>query len=119
MTRDRASWIGCVLLAVVIAIVLAGWPKRRRAAAAVRPRPRTTCSPPPGLQVIWLKLLKVWPILKPSPPQEIVKHNYQGTNRFLVCTDQNSKACYVGDEAAFQRHQNLANQEILPPESVT
>ena len=51
--------------------------------------------------------------LNTLPPQEIVKHRYQGTNRFLVCTDQNSKACYVGDEAAFQRYQNLASQEDI------
>ena len=30
-----------------------------------------------------------------------------------MCTDQNSKTCYVGDEAAFQRYQNLATQEEL------
>jgi len=48
--------------------------------------------------------------LKTLPPQEIVQHRYKGTNRYLVCTDQNSKACYVGDEAAYQRYQNLANQ---------
>jgi len=51
--------------------------------------------------------------LKTLPPQEIIKHRYEGTNRFLVCTDQNSKICYVGDEAAFQRYQNLAAQEEL------
>jgi hypothetical protein len=48
--------------------------------------------------------------LKTLPPQEIVQHRYKGANRYLVCTDQNSKACYVGDEAAYQRYQNLANQ---------
>jgi hypothetical protein len=48
--------------------------------------------------------------LQTLPPQEIVQHRYQGANRFLVCTDQNSRACYVGDEAAFQRYQNLATQ---------
>ena len=48
--------------------------------------------------------------LQTLPPQEIVRHRYKGTNRYLVCTDQNSRSCYVGDEAAFQRYQNLANQ---------
>ena len=38
--------------------------------------------------------------LKTLPPQQIVQHQYKGTTRYLVCTDQNAKACYVGDEAA-------------------
>jgi hypothetical protein len=48
--------------------------------------------------------------LQTLPPQEIVQHRYKGTTRYLVCTDQNAKTCYVGDEAAYQRYQNLANQ---------
>jgi hypothetical protein len=48
--------------------------------------------------------------LKTLPPQEIVQHRDKSATRYLVCTDQNSKTCYVGDEAAYQRYQNLANQ---------
>ena len=39
-----------------------------------------------------------------------MQHQYKGTTRYLVCTDQNAKACYVGDEAAYQRYQVLAAQ---------
>ena len=111
MTRDRA-WIGYVLLAAVLGIALLG------CAAA----PSSSSSPPKsqddllaaaGFMSYQAKTPQSLAYLKTLPPQEIVKHRYQGTNRFLVCTDQNSRACYVGDEAAYQRYQNLASQEDL------
>ena len=110
MRRDRAPWIGCVLLAAVLAIALAGC-----AAAPVSSQPKSQDDllTAAGFTSYAAKTPQSLAYLKTLPPQEIVKHRYQGTNRFLVCTDQNSRACYVGDEAAFQRYQSLAAQEEL------
>ena len=112
MTRDRASWIGCVLLAVVIAIVLAGCAGAPSSSSS-SPKSQDDLLTAAGFTSYMAKTPQSLAYLNTLPPQEIVKHSYQGTNRFLVCTDQNSKACYVGDEAAFQRYQNLANQEDI------
>jgi hypothetical protein len=110
MTRYRAPWIGYVLLAAVLGIVLAGC-----AAAPVSSSPKSQDDllTAAGFTSYMAKTPQSLAYLNTLPPQEIVKHRYQGTNRFLVCTDQNSKACYVGDEAAFQRYQNLASQEDI------
>ena len=113
MTRDRASWIGCVLLAVVIAIVLAGCAGAPSSSSSSSPKSQDDLLTAAGFTSYMAKTPQSLAYLKTLPPQEIVKHRYQGTNRFLVCTDQNSRACYVGDEAAFQRYQNLASQEEL------
>jgi hypothetical protein len=112
MIRDRAHWLGYVLLAAVLGIAVVG------CAAAPAPSSRAPKSQDDlltaaGFTSYTAKTPKSLAYLKTLPPQEIVKHRYEGTNRFLVCTDQNSKACYVGDEAAFQRYQNLAAQEEL------
>ncbi|MDO9533662.1 MAG: hypothetical protein Q7O12_16255 [Deltaproteobacteria bacterium] len=110
MQRDRAPWIGYVLLAAVLGIALLGC---AAAPSSSQPRSQDDLLTAAGFTSYMAKTPKSLAYLKTLPPQEIVKHRYQGTNRFLVCTDQNSKACYVGDEATFQRYQNLATQEEL------
>ena len=110
MTRYRAPWIGYVLLAAVLGIVLAGC---AGAPASSSPKSQDDLLTAAGFTSYAAKTPQSLAYLQTLPPQEIVKHRYDGTNRFLVCTDQNSKACYVGDEAAFQRYQNLANQEDI------
>ena len=110
MTRDRAPWIGCVLLAAVLGIALVGC---AAAPSSSAPKSQDDLLTAAGFTSYMAKTPQSLAYLKTLPPQEIVKHRYEGTNRFLVCTDQNSKACYVGDEAAFQRYQNLANQEDI------
>lgn len=110
MTRDRALRIGYVLLAAALGFALAGC-----AAAPVgsTPRSQDDLLTAAGFTMHTAKTPKSLAYLQTLPPQEIVKHSYEGANRFLVCTDHNSKACYVGDEAAFQRYQNLASQEDI------
>jgi hypothetical protein len=110
MTRDRAPWIGYVWLAAVLAIALLGC---ATAPSSSSPRSQDELLTAAGFTTYMAKTPQSLSYLKTLPPQEIVQHRYQGANRFLVCTDQNSKACYVGDEAAYQRYQNLANQEEL------
>ena len=110
MTRDRAPWIGYVLLAAVIGIALVGC---ATAPSSSLPKSQDDLLTAAGFTSYMAKTPQSLAYLKTLPPQEIVKHRYEGTNRFLVCTDQNSKACYVGDEAAFQRYQNLATQEDI------
>lgn len=110
MTRDRAPWIGYVLLAAVLGIALVGC---AAAPSSSSPKSQDDLLTAAGFTSYMAKTPQSLAYLKTLPPQEIVKHRYEGTNRFLVCTDQNSKACYVGDEAAFQRYQNLANQEDI------
>lgn len=112
MTRYRVPWMGYVL-AAVLGIVLAGCAGAPSNSSSSSPKSQDDLLTASGFTSYMAKTPQSLAYLKTLPPQEIVKHNYQGTNRFLVCTDQNSKACYVGDEAAFQRYQNLANQEDI------
>ena len=112
MTRDRASWKSYVLLAMMLGIILAGCAGAPSSSSS-SPKSQDDLLTAAGFTSYMAKTPKSLAYLKTLPPQEIVKHTYQGTNRFLVCTDQNSKACYVGDEAAYQRYQNLANQEDI------
>ena len=105
--KGRAAWLGLALMAAVIGIFLVGCATAPSGSPAKSQDDLLTAA---GFTPHVANTPQSLAYLKTLPPQEIVQHRYKGTNRYLVCTDQNSKACYVGDEAAFQRYQNLANQ---------
>ena len=105
--KGKAAWLGLAVMTAVIGIFLAGCATAPSGSPAKSQDDLLTAA---GFTSYAAKTPQSLAYLKTLPPQEIVQHRYKGTNRYLVCTDQNSKACYVGDEAAFQRYQNLANQ---------
>jgi len=105
--KGRAAWLGLALMAAVIGIFLVGC---ATAPSSSPPKSQDDLLTAAGFTPHVANTPQSLAYLKTLPPQEIVQHRYNGTNRYLVCTDQNSKACYVGDEAAYQRYQNLANQ---------
>ena len=105
--KGRAAWLGLALMAVAISIFLVGCATAPSGSPAKSQDDLLTAA---GFTPHVANTPHSLAYLKTLPPQEIVQHRYKGTNRYLVCTDQNSKACYVGDEAAYQRYQDLANQ---------
>jgi len=48
------------------------------------------------------------------PAKKVVSNKYQDKVCYLVCPDPDSKQCFLGDEAAYQRYQQLAVQQSLP-----
>jgi hypothetical protein len=47
------------------------------------------------------------------PAKKVVSNEYQGQLLYLVCTDPDSKQCYLGDESAYKRYQQLAIQQSI------
>ncbi len=47
------------------------------------------------------------------PAKKVVLNKYQGKPLYLVCTDPDSKQCFLGDEAAYQRYQQMAIQQSI------
>ena len=47
------------------------------------------------------------------PAKKVVLNQYQGKPLYLVCTDPDSKQCFLGDEAAYQRYQQMAIQQSI------
>jgi len=105
--KGSAAWLVLALMAAVIGIFLVGCATAPSSSPAKSQDDLLTAA---GFTPHVANTPQSLAYLKTLPPQEIVQHRYKGTNRYLVCTDQNSRACYVGDEAAYQRYQNLANQ---------
>jgi hypothetical protein len=47
------------------------------------------------------------------PYKKVVLNQYQDKPLYLVCTDPNSKQCFLGDEAAYKRYQQAATKVCL------
>ena len=47
------------------------------------------------------------------PAKKVVSNQYQGQTCYLVCTDPDSKQCFLGDEAAYKRYQQMAIQQSI------
>jgi hypothetical protein len=105
--KGKSAWLGVAVMMVVLGIALAGC---AAAPSSSPPKSQDDLLTAAGFTSYVANTPQSLAYLKTLPPQEIVQHRYKGANRYLVCTDQNSRACYVGDEAAFLRYQNLANQ---------
>ena len=48
------------------------------------------------------------------PAKKVVVNKSQDKPLYLICTDPDSKQCFLGDEAAYQRYQRLAIQQSIP-----
>lgn len=51
--------------------------------------------------------------IKTLPAKKVVSNKYQGQAVYMVCTDPDAKQCFVGDQAAYDRYQQLAIQQAI------
>jgi len=54
--------------------------------------------------------------VKTLPAKKVVVNEHQSQTLYMVCTDSDSKQCYLGDKAAYQRYQQMAIQHSLSEE---
>ncbi len=54
--------------------------------------------------------------LNSLPPGKVVQQNYKGKIHYVVRPDTSTNQCYVGDEAAYQRYQQLSLQQNISTE---
>jgi hypothetical protein len=108
--RGRAAWLFYALLAAVIGIALVG--------CATAPSTSTGKSQEDllkdaGFKVHTAKTPERLAYVNTLPAKKVVSNQYQGKVLYLVCTDSGSKQCYLGDEAAYKRYQQMAIQQSL------
>jgi hypothetical protein len=108
--RGRAAWLGVAVMTAVVSIFLAGCAiapygrAGRSQSELLREAGFTAYTPKSPEKVAYLNTL---------PARKVVSNKYQGQTHYLVCTDPDSKQCYLGDKAAYQRYQQLAIQESI------
>ena len=110
--KGKAAWLGMAVMLVVVGIALTGcatgpssspsgrqFPGRSAQGSRVQ-NPHGARRPP----VAYVQTL---------PAKKVVSNKYQGQTCYLVCTDPGSKQCYIGDEAAYRRYQQMAIQQSI------
>jgi hypothetical protein len=113
--RGKAAWLGVAVITVVIGISLMGCatgpsssPGQSQADLLKAAGFKTHTAQ--GAHVAYLQTL---------PAKKVVLNKYQDQPLYLVCTDPDSKQCFLGDKAAYERYQQLAIQQSLSEDQRT
>ena len=115
--RSRPAWIGVALITTAIGILLMGCatgPSSGPAAGNSQEDllrqagfiTRTADSPQ---RLAYIHTL---------PAKKVVLNQYQEKPLYLVCTDPEAKQCFLGDEAAYRRYQQLAIQQSISEDQI-
>jgi hypothetical protein len=109
--KGKAAWLGMAVMMVVLGIALAGCatgpsssPSAVKSQADLLKDAGFKSHTAQGPHVAYVKTL---------PAKKVVSNQYQGQTCYLVCTDPNSKQCFLGDEAAYKRYQQMAIQQSI------
>jgi hypothetical protein len=109
--KGRAAWLGVAVMMVALGIVLAG------CATGPSSSPATGKSQADLLKDAGFKTHTAQDAhvayIQTLPAKKVVLNKYQDKPVYLVCTDPDSKQCFLGDEAAYQRYQQSAIQQSI------
>jgi hypothetical protein len=113
--KGKAAWLGVAVMTAVLGIALVG--------CATGPSSTPGLSSSPGQSQA--DLLKAAGFrthtaedahvayIQTLPAKKVVLNKYQDKPLYMVCTESGSRQCYMGDEAAYQRYQQLAIQQSI------
>jgi hypothetical protein len=108
--KGKAAWLGVAVMTVVLGIALAGCatapsssPAQSQADLLKAAGFRTHTAQ--GANLAYIQTL---------PAKKVVLNKSQDKPLYLICTDPDSKQCFLGDEAAYKRYQQLAIQQSIP-----
>ena len=109
--KSKAAWLGVAVMTAVIGIALAGCatgpsssPAAGNSQADLLKAAGFRTHTAQGANVAYLYTL---------PAKKVVLNKYQDKPVYLVCTDPDSKQCFLGDQAAYERYQQMAIQQSI------
>ena len=109
--KGKAVWLGMAVMVAVIGIALMGCatgpsssPPAAKSQADLLKEAGFRTHTAQGPHLAYVKTL---------PAKKVVVNQYQGQTCYLVCTDPDSKQCFLGDEAAYKRYQQMAIQQSI------
>ena len=108
--RNRATWLFLIVLSAAIGFLLAG-------CATGPTNGSTATSQSDLLRQSGFKLHSDQDAhvayIQTLPAKKVVLNKYQEKPVYMVCTDPAAKTCFVGDQAAYDRYQQLAIQQSI------
>jgi hypothetical protein len=111
--RGRTVWLGVAVMIAVVGIFLMGCATAPSGRAG---KSQSDLLSQAGFTAYTPKTSEKLAYVNTLPGKKVVSNKYKGQVCYLVCTDPDSKQCYLGDKAAYQRYQQLAIQESLAAE---
>ena len=115
--KGKAAWLGVAAITVVIGIALLGCatgPSSSSSAgnsqADLLKQAGFKTHTGQGAELAYIKTL---------PAKKVVLNQYQEKPLYLVCTDPDAKQCFLGDQAAYQRYQQMAIQQSISEDQRT
>jgi hypothetical protein len=109
--KGKAAWLGVAVMMVVLGIALVGCatgpsssPSAAKSQEDLLKESGFKTHTAQGAHLAYVKTL---------PAKKVVSNQYQGQTCYLVCTDPDSKQCFLGDEAAYKRYQQMAIQQSI------
>jgi hypothetical protein len=110
--RGRAAWLGLAVMTAVLGIALVGCATAPSVSPAAG-KSQADLLKDAGFKMHTAKTPERLAYVNTLPAKKVVSNQYQGKVLYLVCSDPGSKQCYLGDEAAYKRYQQMAVQQSL------
>jgi hypothetical protein len=108
--KNKVRGIGYVLLAAALGIALVGCATTPSGSAG---KSQEDLLRDAGFKVHTAKTPERLAYINTLPAKKVVSNKYQDKVLYLVCTESGSKQCFLGDEAAYKRYQQMAIQQSL------
>jgi hypothetical protein len=109
--RNKAAWLGVVVMMVVLGIALMGCATGSSSNPAAA-KSQSDLLKDAGFRTHSHQDAHV-AYIQTLPAKKVVVNKSQGKPLYLVCTDPDSKSCFLGDEAAYQRYKQMAIQQSM------
>ena len=115
--KDRTVRLGVVIMTVALGFFLAGCATGPGGSAGAVPgSSQQGLLQQAGFKLVIANSPKMLNYIKTLPLNQVVSNLYHGHLHYLVRTNPKAPQCYIGDQAAYQRYQQLALQAALAAE---
>ncbi len=116
--KAKAAWLGAALLTAAIGIFLAGCATGPSSSPAAADNTQEGLLRQAGFVTRVANSPQRLAYIHTLPAKKVVLNQYQEKPLYLVCTDPEAKQCFLGDEAAYRRYQQLAIQQSISEDQI-
>ena len=110
--KGKAAWLGVAVITAVIGIALVGCATGPSSSPAAS-NSQDDLLKQAGFRTQAADNPQRLAYIKTLPAKKVVLNQYQEKPLYLVCTDPDAKQCFLGDQAAYERYQQLAIQQSI------
>ena len=116
--KGKAAWLGAAVIVALIGIFLAGCATGPSSGSAAG-RTQDDLLKQAGFVTQPADSPQRLAYIKTLPAKKVVLNQYQEKPLYLVCTDPEAKQCFLGNQAAYERYQQLAIQQSISEDQRT